>query len=78
MWVEREEVMQYKQKRRAFPVLAQVTYMILLEPFELILEMPLPFDNEIVAANAHFYGLAAQTTFGSLMGRSEGLLTWGL
>lgn len=34
-WVKRQEVMQHEQERRAFAVLAQVTYVSLLEPLEL-------------------------------------------
>lgn len=68
--------MQHEQESGAFEVFAQVTYLSLLEPLELIY-VPLPFSDEIATANAQFYGLVAQTTLGSLMSSSEGMLTWG-
>lgn len=77
MWVEREEVTWHEQERGAFEIFAQVTYLSLLELLELIY-VPLPFNGEIVTANAQFYGLVAQTTLCSLMSSSEGMLTWGL
>ena len=77
MWVKREEAMQDEQERGAFEVLAQETYLSLLELLELIY-VPLPFNDEIATMNAQFYGLVAQTTLSSLMSSSEDMLTWGL